>query len=223
MIDGIQEAGVLNTNLSAIEVDAYCAGGHKWLGNPFGLGVMYIHPRFYRGHSPAFLGYFQRQEPECGWEAYLQSRGRSSFKPLMPLHDARKFESGGTPHWLGAVGLKAAISTILEQGMETIEHRSRELLDHLRNNLYEIGLGEHILGANREKTVSSILTFSLPGGLDMEKQLASKLAEENVFVSLRSVAGIGGIRVSPYYTNTKEEIDRLTEITEQLVKRSLRG
>ena len=153
----------------------------------------------------------------------MQSRGRSSFVPLVPRNEARKFESGGTPHWLGAVGLKAAISSILEQGIETIEQRCRELLDRLRKNLYEIGLGEHILGSNREKTVSSILTFSLPGGLEMERQLLQKLEKENVFVSLRSINGIGGIRVSPYHTNTMEDIDRLTEMTEHLTKRSLRG
>lgn len=44
VVDGIQEAGALHRDLSRTPVHAYIAGGHKWLGSPFGLGFAWVHP-----------------------------------------------------------------------------------------------------------------------------------------------------------------------------------
>ena len=51
---------------------------------------------------------------------------------------------------------------------------------------------------------SAILSF---GGKNMDKIFAS-LTQAGIFVSKRE----GGIRVSPHFYNTEEEIDRLVEV-----------
>ncbi|WP_438823970.1 aminotransferase class V-fold PLP-dependent enzyme [Bacillus sp. JJ1773] len=38
LIDGVQEVGAMSVNVKESGVDFYCAGGEKWIGNPFGMG-----------------------------------------------------------------------------------------------------------------------------------------------------------------------------------------
>ena len=40
--DGIQETGARPVDFRELGVDAFCAGGHKWLRSPFGLGFACI-------------------------------------------------------------------------------------------------------------------------------------------------------------------------------------
>lgn len=214
LVDGIQEVGVLEVNLNVTPVHAYCAGGHKWLGNPFGLGFMYLSPELREELKPSYVGYLGLQEPKVGWNDYLKNRERTPFDRFDIMNEARVYESGGTPPWLAAVGLTHAITAIHHEGIIKIQEKVFELHDHLRDHLRRIGLKKYILGHGRDEFQSGILTFSLPGGLPQEEYLLQKLSKNDVFVSLRSISGIGGIRVSPYYTNTLEDIDRLVEITE---------
>lgn len=218
LIDGIQEAGALQVNLSQTPVHAYCSGGHKWLGNPFGLGFMYVHPTICTELMPHYDGYLSLDEPENGWESYLQSRQRSPFDSLLSTQDAKKFETGGTPNWLGAVGLRSAIECIEGYGLTKVERKVLELNHTLRSNLKRLNLWDFILGGEEYKNHSGIITYSLPGGIDQERQLLNQLEKERVYVSLRSISEIGGIRVSPNFLNTTEDIQRLSEITESFLK-----
>lgn len=218
IVDGIQEVGVLRRDLSRTPIHAYCSGGHKWLGSPFGLGFMYLHPDLLEACVPSFYGYFNLREPEEGWGPYLESRERGPFDDLPPSCGARVFESGGMPNWLGAVGLRWAVENILERGLASIESHALRLSEHLRNGLGRLGLGEHLLGRDAREHRSAIVTFSLPGGLHRERSLLRTLEEEQVFVSLRSASGVGGLRVLPYVGNTLEDIDLLLEITKSQLK-----
>lgn len=218
IVDGIQEAGVLQRDLSHTPVHAYCSGGHKWLGSPFGLGFMYLNPDLLEVCRPGFYGYFNLLEPEQGWGPYLESRGRSPFDELPPSREARIFESGGMPNWLGAVGLRWAIEGILKRGLAPIEAHVLRLGERLRNGLSQLGLGRYLLGRDAPEHRSAINTFSLPGGLPQERSLLRALEEERVFISLRSVSGVGGMRVSPHVGNTPEDIDLLLKITAHHLK-----
>jgi cysteine desulfurase/selenocysteine lyase len=217
LIDGIQEAGALHVNLSETPVHGYCSGGHKWLGNPFGLGFMYVHPSICTEFIPHYEGYLSLDEPENGWESYLQSRQRSPFDSLQLTKDAKKLETGGTPNWLGAIGLRSGIEVIEGYGITEVERKVLELNHTLRSNLKRLNLGDFILGGEDFKNHSGIITFSLPGGIEKERKLLNQLEKEGVYVSLRSISEIGGIRVSPNCLNTLEDIQRLSEITESFL------
>lgn len=218
IVDGIQEAGVLERDLSRNPVHAYCSGGHKWLGSPFGLGFMYVRPDLLEVCAPSFYGYFNLREPEAGWSSYLESRGRSPFDNLPASNDVKVFESGGMPNWLGAVGLRCAIEIVLGRGLASIETHVLHMSEHLRDGLKQLGLGTHLLGRDAREHRSAIVTFGLPGGLSQERVLLRALEEAQVFVSLRSVAGIGGLRISPHVGNTLEDLDLLLKITANQLK-----
>lgn len=217
IVDGIQEAGVLDRDLSRSRVHAYVAGGHKWLGSPFGLGFLWMHPRLREHCHPAYLGYFNVEDPPDGWDRYLRDPARTAFDRFPARRAASVLESGGTPQWLGAVGLAAAADDLLARGIDNVERDVGRLVVRLRTGLAELGLSGSVLGGPGT-TQSAIVTFGVPGGPDAEQRLLETLASAGVQVSSRHGCGVGGIRVSPHVGNTEDDVDALLAVTKDTVR-----
>ncbi|MGG0717151.1 aminotransferase class V-fold PLP-dependent enzyme [Robertmurraya massiliosenegalensis] len=219
LVDGIQEVGVLERDLGKNSVHAYCAGGHKWLGSPFGTGFMFVSPKLLEELEPAYIGYMGLKTPEEGWDTYLKSRERTPFDTFVMVEEAKKLETGGTPNWLGAVGLGHAVDEIVNQGIRKIELEVQELLHVLRTFLLAAGLEDFILGSVEAEKQSGIVTFSLPDGIEQEERFLLALQREKIYVSHRSISGIGGIRVSPYTVHTIADMERLTNVMERFLRK----
>jgi selenocysteine lyase/cysteine desulfurase len=213
IVDGIQEAGALKVDLQDTGVDVYCTGGHKWLRNPFGTGFMYIRRDVLGELEPGFYGYFNAVSPDGDWQAYLESPKRSPFDNLTIAQSASKFETGGTMNYLGITGLSKNVELIMEYGIENIENRIKQLNRYLLMELKKRNL--QILSSDVDIHRSGICTFHLDNGISHEKALVDSAYKAGVFISLRYVSGIGGIRISPHYYNRKEEIDRLLEFIDK--------
>lgn len=209
LVDGVQEVGALQVDLSTGGVHAYCAGGHKWLRNPFGRGFLYVHTALAATLEPPFYGYFAAGEPAAGWEAYLASPERSAFDPLAFDRGMARFEMGGFGNYAGAVALAATVENLLALGPARVEQRVFALCDRLVTGLEEVGL--EIRSAREPEHRSGIVCVGLPGGPEEEQRFVAWLRERGVFVSVRYTAGMGGVRVSPHYDNTEAEVDRLVE------------
>jgi cysteine desulfurase/selenocysteine lyase len=209
IVDGIQEAGAIPVDLEKCPVDAYCAGGHKWLRSPFGMGFAFIHPRLLARLDPPFSGYLALQEPEAGWGRYMEMADHTGLDPLTEFDDARRLTTGGIPNWLGAIALDSAVSQFLELGVEEVWKRILFLRSRLVEGL--VGLGFSIL-AGGEEGISGIVCFRTRGGIDQDRALVSALTAACVFVSLRYVAGIGGLRVAVHEDNTQDDVNALLEV-----------
>jgi cysteine desulfurase / selenocysteine lyase len=209
IVDGIQEVGALPVDLEKHPVDAYCAGGHKWLRSPFGMGFAYIHPRLLARLDPPFCGYLALQEPEMGWDRYMEMADRSGSDPLAEFGDARRLATGGIPNWLGAVALDQAASQFSELGVENVWQRILGLRSRLVEGL--VNLGFPIL-AGGEEGVSGIVCFRCSGGIDPDRALLAALTAARVLVSLRYVAGVGGLRAAVHEDNTQDDVDALLEV-----------
>lgn len=216
IVDGIQEVGALNPHLGELDVDIYCAGGHKWLRNPFGCGFMYVSKRLLKQIQPDFYGYFNAKPPKGGWGDYLESPRRTPFDEMEITDSAARFETGATVNYLGAFSLIKSFQLLKEQGMDHVE---KEILDrrrYLQRRLLDTGAA--ICGSVQEKTLSGICTFNLSGGWEQEKKLIGRLQKERVYCSLRYISNIGGIRVSPHYYTEYEEIDQLINVLHKFLK-----
>jgi selenocysteine lyase/cysteine desulfurase len=217
IVDGIQEAGVLDRDLSCLDIDVYCAGGHKWLRNPFGAGFLYINKKIINELKPGFYSYFNLAEPDDGWQDYLESPKRTPFDYLKVIETAQKFETGGTGNYVGAFALYKNVMIILDYGIKNIEKTVRELNNQLIIGLDNLNL--RITSSKNPLNMSGITSFSLPGGLKQERMLSKELAKHNVFVSIRYTSEVGGIRISPHYYNSKNDIERLLELTALFLRR----
>jgi cysteine desulfurase / selenocysteine lyase len=207
IVDGIQEAGVLKVDLAKLDVDVYCAGGVKWLCNPFGTGFLYVNNRIMEQLEPDFFGYFNSLEPDGGWDNYLGSPLRTPFDEIQLTAAAQKFETGGTGNCLGALGLYSAVRKILDVGIEVIEDKVKSLNDYLIKGL--TGMGLALSGSGNPLNRAGFTTFSIPGGMPRERELNKWLTAKSIYTTLRYTSGIGGVRVSPHYYNSYEDIDRL--------------
>jgi cysteine desulfurase / selenocysteine lyase len=220
--DGIQEAGARPVDFRELGVDAFCAGGHKWLRSPFGLGFACLGPRLLEVLEPAYQGYLALDEPEVGWDRYMELAERTPFDLPADRTDAGRMETGGYPNWLGAMGLDAAIEDFQKLAPERGWKRIKKLRTRLVNGLRELGIG--FLGGPEppEDAFAGIVTFCLPGGAAEEKKLLEEMKKARVFASLRYVTGFGGIRTAIHESNRDEDVDALLDVAARFVKKRRR-
>ena len=213
IVDGIQEAGALAVNVKELGMDFYCAGGKKWLGNPFGMGFLYIRKELLDQIKPPYYSYYDIQVPEefGDYLTYLEDPRRHPFDKYRLAKDASVFETGGYGNFLGAQALHQAICVLEQQGMENIQAHNLELSRYLYDELSAMGL--NLQSSGELPHMSSIVVFNFDGlpsnSVEKERRLLQYLRRKNIFVTLRCSTGIGGIRVSFHYYTTKQEIDIL--------------
>ena len=210
LLDGIQEAGVIAREPARHGVHAYASGGHKWLRSPYGIGFLWTSPTLRAALTPPFQGYFALCPPGAGWAEHLTNPQNTSLAELPFTDDASGLEPGGTPNWVGAVGLTEAITALLRSGPAHVEQSARGLADALRGELLERGI-KPLTGVGEASTV---VTFTLqPHVPDAEVVTAAQQA--GVRVSARGSAGVNGVRVSCHGHNTAEDTAALLEVVDQ--------
>lgn len=220
-IDGIQEVGAMKVDVHETDVDFYCAGSKKWIGNPFGTGFLYIKRAVAQQLEPMYYGYFSMKVPSQfkDYVSYLEDPSRSPFDDAGIINDATKFEIMGFANYIGALGLKEAMQVQLDIGQDVIEQKIKSLNHHLVERLANIGI--QVCSPTDDKHMSSTASFNFGfpnNNIDREKRLVTYLEERDIQVSLRSSTGTGGIRVSMHYYNEMEEIDQLVDAIEAFIK-----
>lgn len=211
IVDGIQECGALRVNVKELGMDFYCAGGKKWLGNPFGMGFLYISEEMRRQLEPPYYSYYDIQVPaEFGdYLDYLEDPRRQPFDDYNLVKNASVFETGGYGNFLGAMALTEAIAVLEDVGIEKIQSHNIELNKYLYNSLSAMGL--QMQSSGEEEHMSSIVVFNFDGlrdnNVEKERRLLRFLRERDIFVTVRCSTGLGGVRVSFHYYTEKAEID----------------
>lgn len=213
-IDGVQEVGAMQVDVRAMDVDFYCAGAKKWIGNPFGTGFLYIKREVAQKLDPMYYGYFSMKYPAKfkDYVSYLEDPARHPFDDDGIINDATKFEIMGFANYLGALGLREALQVQLDIGQAKIEAHIKRLNKHLVTRLAEIGI--QVCSPTDETHMSSIASFNFGfpnGNIEREKRLVQYLQARKILVSLRSSTGTGGIRISMHYYNTMDQIDALVD------------
>ncbi len=122
------------------------------------------------------------------------------------MQTARRFETGGTANYPGAVGLAASLKLIQELGPERIEAHIRGLTDSLLRGLDKLGI--EVVTPRAVQNRAGIITFSV-GTAEQNVALMTRLQERKILVSVRYTSGVGGIRVSCHFYNSQEDVERL--------------
>jgi selenocysteine lyase/cysteine desulfurase len=90
---------------------------------------------------------------------------------------------------------------LLDYGTENIKRRIIKLTDHLIASVRTLGL--ELQTPEEKQCRSGIVNFKV----SKPQQVVEKLKKKGIIVSVRA----RGIRVSPHFYNTEEEIDSLVE------------
>lgn len=211
IVDGIQEAGALSVNVRELGMDFYCAGGKKWLGNPYGMGFLYVRRGLLDTIKPPYYSYYDIQVPAKfgDYLDYLEDPRRQPFDDYCLVRDASVFETGGHGNFLGAMGLTEAIHVLEDVGIDNIEAHNKALNQYLYSSLAAMGFCMQSPGDVQH--MSSIVVFNFDGlkgnSVVKERALLQALRAQDIFVTVRCSTGLGGVRVSFHYYTTKAEID----------------
>jgi cysteine desulfurase/selenocysteine lyase len=194
-VDAIQSLGMAPMDVKAFHVDFLAADAHKWLLGPEGIGLFYC--------SNGLAG--QLSPPLIGWKSVHNELAFDRPDFLLKT-DALRFEEGSM-NLLGIFGLGAALALLFEVGIEQIEQRVLDLGDLVLREAEKRGCRVLTPRARHER--GGNVTFS--GNFDPVK-MRDGLREKKIMVNARG----GGIRVSPHFYNTEEEIARVFGMLDQL-------
>jgi cysteine desulfurase/selenocysteine lyase len=195
VIDGSQAAPHRALDIASIGCDFYAITGHKMAG-PTGTGALWAR-RELLASMPPFLG---------GGEMIKEVR----FEGTVYNDAPHRFEAG-TPNIAGFVGLGAAVDYLGGLGMEHIEAREKELLEHATDALSQVE-GLRLFGTAREK--AAVVSFLIEGAhahdlatlLDLEG-VAIRSGHHCAHPLMQKLGVPATCRASFAFYNTHEEID----------------
>lgn len=196
-VDAIQSLGIIPMDVEEFKIDFLAADGHKWLLSIEGIGCLYISRRVMDMIRPI----------EFGWHTV---RNRFEFEVIDFTLDgtAKKFEPGSL-NVLSIAVFNKSLELIHEVGVDVIGERVQVLVDYL---FQRIDSRFHVITPRNEKERSGIFTVIVPGSDPMA--LWKKLLGKKVVASPRG----GGIRLSPHFYNTHEELDLFLEHLRDSIK-----
>ncbi len=200
VIDGAQLVPHKKVDVKKSDIDFLAFSGHKMCG-PTGIGVLYGKKEFLEQINPTKLGGGMNESFDNENEVYL--------KDLPTRLEA------GTPNIAGAIGLGAAVDYLSKIGMDNINNYEKKLKSYLIDKLIKLPFIDII---NLESD-SGIVSFNIDGIFSQD--VAFFLNKYNICVRagnhcakiLKSKTGVKNtLRVSLYFYNTFEEIDRFVEL-----------
>ncbi len=186
-VDAIQSLGVIPMDVRDYHIDFLSADGHKWLLGPEGVGIFYCRKELAERLNP----------PLIGWKS-VQNEFEFDRPEFKLKTNALRFEEGSM-NLLGIFGLGAAIELLFEVGISNIENRVLTLGDLIICEAEKRGF--KILSPRLREERGGIITFS--GNFD-PLNMRDALRGKGIMVNVRG----GGIRVSPHFYNTDEELER---------------
>jgi selenocysteine lyase/cysteine desulfurase len=194
VVDAIQSLGALSVDVKHDEVDFLTAACYKWMLGPPGIGYLYVRKELIEKFEPPFIGWAS-VKPEI-----FETLDFWEIRDLKLSETASRFEVG-TPGRVSIAGAVAALNLLLNAGIENIEKRILTLTDHLVELLSAQGI--KFQTPLEPEYRSGIVNFLI----DDPQERTDQLAQKGIVVSARS----HGIRVSPHFYNTREEIDKLVD------------
>jgi selenocysteine lyase/cysteine desulfurase len=194
VIDASQSLGASVLDLERVKPDFLTAVGYKWLLGPYGLGYLYVAPKWRESGVPL----------EQSW---LTRAGSEDFSRLVDYTDdyragARRFDMGEFPQFVLAPMAIVALNQILAWGVVRIEAALSAMTERVAQLATESNYSvlpaadrsAHLIGIRPRRGISA--------------ELPKALKEANMFVSIRG----DSIRVAPHLYNEARDIDLLFEV-----------
>lgn len=199
IIDASQSAGHEKIDVTNDDIDFLAFSAHKMLG-PTGIGILYAKEELLEKIEPLKLGGGMN----------ISFKGENIEYKEIPF----RLEAG-TQNIAGVIGFKEAIKYISKIGIENIEKKDKELKKYLIEKMEKL---ENIIIYNKNIEGSTV-TFNVKNIFPQD--IAVYLDKYNICIrsgthcakKLGDELGIENTcRISLYFYNTKEEIDKLVEV-----------
>lgn len=200
VVDGAQSVAHIPVDVTDLDIDFLAFSAHKMCG-PTGLGVLYGKEKLLNNIRPIIFG--------GGMNASFDNSGYREYMDLPHLLEA------GTPNIAGVIAFGDVIKYLKKIGMDKIHNYELELRKYAITRLKEI---PNIIIYN-ENNESGIITFNVKDifaqdlAIYLNKYKICVRAGNHCAKILKDELKIKNTcRISLYFYNTKEEIDRLIEV-----------
>lgn len=185
MLDGYHSAGIIPVDVSGLNVDFYVGGVLKWMcGGPGGV-FLYVRPDLRPEMRPKITGWFAHKRPFAFEVDEIELRD-----------DAYRFLNG-TFGVASLHSIQPGIDIIAQVGVDNIRAKSKRQTALLLELAAQAGF-DLTAPANPEERGGTV-TINPPHAYEVSREL---LARE-ILIDYREKAGI---RVSPHFYNTDEEV-----------------
>ncbi len=196
LLDSFQATGTLPFDVQKLNVD-FCTGGVlKWLCGGPGTGYLYVRPDLQQKLEPAFTGWIGHENP-FGFEI-----GPIRYSPTI-----YRFTQG-TPNIPALKVAQPGLKIIKEVGVPNIRQKSKcqtaMLMDLAAQHGWRVNTPMN--PDQRAGTVS----IDMPNA----PQVCAELLKRDILVDYRPKAGV---RFSPHFYNTDEEINRAITTVEEIL------
>jgi kynureninase len=198
ILDGYQSAGIIPVDVAALGVDFMAGGCLKWLCGGPGTAFLYTNPGLRSTLQPRFTGWFAHRAPFT-----------FDIGPLEPRGDAMRMMNG-TPSIPAYYAAIPGLEIIASVGVDRIRAKSRQMTARVFElaDLY----GIPSIASRDPERLAGTVAVNPPDALQVSRALKAR----DFVVDFRP--GVG-IRVSPHFYNTMDEIDRLMGEMAQIVER----
>jgi selenocysteine lyase/cysteine desulfurase len=194
IVDAIQSAGAIPIDVKRDNVDFLATACYKWLLSPPGAGYLYVKEELIEKFEPPFVGWAS-VKPEV-----FETIDFWDIWSLRLSETASRFEVG-SPSFISLMGAAEALKMLLNFGIKNIEERILKLTEYAIEAIKNLAL--ELLTPEEKEYRSGIVLFKI----HKPQELVTKLRQKGIVVSARA----HGIRVSPHFYNTEDEIERLIE------------
>lgn len=186
LVDAYHSVGQMPVDVRAAGADFLVTGGLKWLLGGPGIAYLYARRDLHPHLHPASVGWFAARDQFAFDTTHLNY-----------ADDARRLQ-GGTPSVAAVYAGRAGLEYIHEIGPERIRARQVELTSALASGLRDLRLEPRV--RQRIDALAGIVTVPVPS----PEAAVRALRAERVIIDARP----GVVRLSPYFYNTHEDLER---------------
>ena len=197
VLDTFQSLGTVPVDVQALNTDFACGGVLKWLCGGPGVGYLYVRPDLGKKLEPKFTGWTAHQNPF----AFEIGANRYTDPPYRFMN--------GTPHIPALEAARPGLKIIAEAGIDRIREKSKRQTARLIELATKHGWRVNT-PRDAEKRGGTV-SIEMPDA----REVCRELLKREVLVDYRPKAGV---RMSPHFYNTDEELEIGINAVEEILK-----
>jgi kynureninase len=197
VLDTFQSLGTVPVDVQALNTDFACGGVLKWLCGGPGVGYLYVRPDLGKKLEPKFTGWTAHQNPF----AFEIGANRYTDPPYRFMN--------GTPHIPALEAARPGLKIIAEAGIERIREKSKRQT----GRLIELASthGWRVNTPRDAEKRGGTVSIDMPDA----QEVCRELIKREILVDYRPKAGV---RMSPHFYNTDEELETGISAVEEILK-----
>ena len=197
LLDTFQSLGTVPVDVQALDTDFACGGVLKWLCGGPGVGYLYVRPDLGKRLEPKFTGWTAHQNPF----AFEIGANRYTDPPYRFMN--------GTPHVPALEAAGPGLRILNEVGVERIREKSKTQIARLIELVDKRGW--RINTPRDPEKRGGTVSIDMPDSQNVCKELLKR----DILVDWRPKAGV---RMSPHFYNTDQEIETAIEAVDEILK-----